>query len=102
MVYNIGVQKLIIQLFIGKSKNLVYYLEKTETFKGFVEFNSFEDLDFAPKGLKINCCSRFAFLTLDEDTQKIFVNILLVDPYYETPQILLFQSSNFFYERKGA
>jgi len=101
-MYNIGVQKLIIQLLIGEGKNLVYYLPQTETFKGFVEFNSFEDLGFVPTGLRINCCSRFAFLSLDEDTQKIFVNILLADPYYETPQILLFQSSNFFYERKGA
>ena len=70
-------------------------LTEHEQFMCFVDFNKDEDLGFFPKGLRIECCSKFAYIT--ENTSRkdpIFnVNVLLVDPYNDHPQIATFRST---------
>lgn len=54
-----------------------------------------EDLGFSSEGLRIEGCSKFAYLTIN--TQKkdpiANINVLLVDPYNDTPQICTFKST---------
>lgn len=54
---------------------------------GFVKFNKYQDVGFFPKGLNIDCCSKFLFLTTfrnkDEHYQSSTrLNLLVADPYY--------------------
>ena len=102
MMYNIGLQKLILQMFVCEHNQMIYEIPNKEKFFGFIEFSNFLDLGFIPKGLAQEACSHFAFLTLNKSSQKILVNVMLIDPYYSDIQISLFQSSSFFYEKLGA
>ena len=77
-------------MFIRSKKNMVYQIPKGYVFMDFIEFNGLDDLGFDSQDLKIEACSRFAFLTLHERTQRMLVNIMLIDPYYDTIQIALF------------
>jgi len=57
-----------------------------EKFVCFVSFNQFEDIGFYPVGLRVECCSHFAYLTTSKNTVDIKynrLNLLLIDPFYE-------------------
>ena len=68
-----------------------------EKFVCFLEFNEFEDIGFYPKGLRIECCSHFAFLTAGKGASSGFmhkncINLVLIDPFYEQTQVDHFRS----------
>ena len=46
---------------------MIYSIQENENFVDFIEFNSLKDLGFNIKGLRVEACSRFAFLTLDKN-----------------------------------
>jgi hypothetical protein len=48
-------------------KAYIIKIPEHERFLGFVDFNSFVDIGFYPKGLKIECCSHFTYLTTARD-----------------------------------
>ena len=66
-----------------------------DNFVCFLDYTSDEDLGFKPNGLRIEGCSKFAYLTVDISKKYpvCFVNILLVDPYNDVPQICTIKSS---------
>ena len=70
-------------------------LPEDENFINFIEFNDLEDLGIEASDLKIETCSRFAFLTEDLH-EKMRINVLLVDPYHEESEICLFRSNMVF------
>jgi len=49
-----------------------------------------KDIGFFPNNLRIEATSRFAYLT--QKANLMFINIILVDPYYEVCQIAQFTS----------
>ena len=102
MMYNLGLQKIVVQMFIGQHNQMIYKIPKTDKFLSFVNYHNFDDLGFKTDGLYLDGCSKFAYLTLNELTQKIFVNIMMIDPYFVEPQILHWKSSAFFYEKRGS
>jgi hypothetical protein len=58
-------------------------------------------MGFYSKGLRIECCSHFAFLTVGKgestgNVQKNRINLLLMDPFYEETQVAHFRSSTSF------
>ena len=67
-MYNIGIKRLVIQTYLDKANRMIYNLQENESFIDFIQFNKLEDLGFNDKGLKIEACSRFAFLTLNKET----------------------------------
>lgn len=75
---------------------LIYEIPDKEQLYSFITYNNLSDLGFTPKGMRIEGCSQFAFLTKNKKNSEIFVNMMLVDPYYDKPQISLFKSSSFF------
>ena len=75
---------------------MIYNLPESESFVDFIEYNRLKDLGFNEKGLKIEACTVFAFLTNDKIFQRLFINILLVDPYYDQTQICLYKSKKCF------
>ena len=66
----------------------MYEIPKDETFINFVNFEKLEDLGFKTGYLRIEACSRFAYLTRNEHTQYTYLNLMLIDPYYDATQIL--------------
>ena len=62
-------------------KEYILKLDKNEKFLSFVEFNCFTDIGFFPNYLSIECCSCFLYLT--KKCCKIYMNLLLVDPYFD-------------------
>ena len=48
---------------------MIYNLPENENFMDFIEYNKLKDLGFNEKGLKIEACSVFAFLTNDKLSQ---------------------------------
>lgn len=42
-------------------------MQPDEKFVCFIEFNKYEEIGFNPEGLRIECCSHFAFLTRKDD-----------------------------------
>ena len=87
-MYTIGLSTLVIQLLCGRKKSLIYKLPKDENFINFVKFNNLEDLGFKPAGLRIEACSRFAYLTTNQKSLRTYLNLLLIDPFYDNTQIL--------------
>ena len=65
-MYNIGIQKLVIQTYLEKGTRMIYNLSENESFIDFIEFNKLKDLGFNSKGLKIEACTVFSFLTIDK------------------------------------
>jgi hypothetical protein len=88
--------KLIIKNKLKGGASLLYEIPKTERFVSFADFNTFDDLGFTPGRLRIELCSNIVFLTQDRKDDSLFVNILLIDPYYDVPQLALFKSSQRF------
>ena len=67
----------------------------------FVQFNRYEDIGFFPTGLRVECCSSFAFLTAGAgsnagDPQHNRINLVLIDPFFQRTQMALFKSSTYF------
>ena len=85
-----------IQTYLEKGTRMIYNIAENENFVDFIEFNKLKDLGFHVKGLRIEACSRFAFLTLNKKSQRMFVNVLFVDPYYTDTEICLFKSKKSF------
>ena len=75
---------------------MVYSIPKDSNFVSFITFNNLEDLGFDEQNLKLATCSKIAFLTMNNDTKQMFVNILLIDAYEEKIQACLFKSSKGF------
>ena len=85
-----------IQTYLEKGTRMIYNIGENENFVDFIEFNNLTDLGFNVKGLRIEACSRFAFLTLNKKSQRMFVNVLFVDPYYTDTEICVFKSKKCF------
>ena len=86
---NLGDQRILLINKEMKKKKKVHILEldPNEKFVTFVQFNRYNDIGFYPKGLNIDCCARFYFITTkryktpdDIDTSNF--NLLLLDPYH--------------------
>ena len=70
-----------------------------DKFIGFVEFIDLMDIGFFPEDLRIECCSRFAYITRREgkhSTSENHLNLLLVDAFCPSLQAALFKSSTTF------
>ena len=48
-----------------------------------IMYNREKDIGFYPNGMKMEACSRFAFLTYDKKEKTIINNFLICDPYYD-------------------
>ena len=83
-------------MYLGKGNQMVFDISSHEKFISFIEFRSFEDIGLDPYGLKTSTCSIFAYLTIHKKYQRMHVNILLIDPYYEDMQISLIKSYRYF------
>ena len=104
MVSNLGETKLVIDNLLdpNENKKMILDLDQDEKFVCFVEFNSFQDIGFFPTNLDIECCSKFLFVTSPRMHSKDYgkgtfncLNLLLIDPYYETANVVLFKSVSF-------
>jgi hypothetical protein len=62
---------------------MILHIPDEEKFMGFIEFNSFFDVGFKPTGLSTNTSTKFAYLTVNDVTQKMVVNLLIIDPYFD-------------------
>jgi len=85
LCYNLGLTKIIAHNTLQGGKQFVIKLPDKQTFVNFVEFNKLDDIGFYPGKLRMEACSRFAFITLDHtNVNNPVYNIyfLLVDPYY--------------------
>ena len=69
---------------------MVYELPKKEKFLDFVDHNTFNDIGMVTDGLRIEASSCIPFLTLDKQRGQILLNVMMVDAYYDDPQISLF------------
>ena len=108
MASNLGQDKICIHVNLDQHnpKALIYELnaggdeDSHDTFYGFVDFNNFEDIGIDMRNIRINMCSRFVFLTkskhLYEGKHRIWMNLLLVDPYNTGIQASLFKSQKIF------
>lgn len=96
IVCNIGLEKLIIQNRLGQKASYIYDIMNNEHFAGFVQFQSLHSLGFNQRKMNLEACSRIVFLTRERETDRLFVNILFIDPYHEQCQIVLFKSRKFF------
>jgi hypothetical protein len=88
--YNLGDSKIVIQniLQLDNKRKYIINLMPDEKFVCFVHFNQFEDIGFYPQGLRIECCSHFAYLTAGRgdmagNITKNRINLILIDPFYE-------------------
>jgi len=59
----VGQRKIIIKNTLIDGKAYIYEMPHGEKFISFGEFNTFEDIGFYPKKLRIEMCSNFVFLT---------------------------------------
>lgn len=89
-INNVGLSKLIIKSKLKGGISFVYEIPKKERFLNFAKFNKYEDLGFYPKNLRIEMCSNLVFLTQNRADESIKVNLMLLDTYYEIPQVALF------------
>lgn len=62
---------------------MVHELPLDEKFSNFVQYNDFSDFGFDPFELKDQACSYFVFTTSQKKTKRIFLNVMLIDPYYD-------------------
>lgn len=95
-VYNIGNKKLIIQNTLKQGTSYVYTLSAYEYFFGFVEYHRLSSLGFNSSNFNIEGSSQVVFLTRNMKTNHVNINLLLVDPYYDPCNIVLFKSLRFF------
>jgi hypothetical protein len=96
---NIGSQKICVHLNLDASnaKAAVYEFNELsaveEEFMGFVDFKNFKEIGLDESNISINTTSRFVYLTRSRDIEKekdeaffkVWINLLLVDPYSPTP-----------------
>ena len=75
---------------------LIYEIPNDERFTCFVNFNEIKDLGFKPYDLKMEASTSMVFITSNRKTRREAINIMIIDPYYESFQISLFQSSSYF------
>ena len=75
-------------------------MEEDEQFIGFADFNSFEEIDFYPKNLHVECCSYFLYMSKQTDQVTGIVRnrlkLLLLDPFVAKLEGVLFSSSTYF------
>ena len=68
---------------------------------GFINFSKFKELGLDETNIKIDTCSRLVYLTRSKDHTtkgiKVWVNLLLVDPYGKLPHIAHFRSTKIFW-----
>lgn len=90
ITYNLGDSKIVIQniLQLDNKRKYIINLMPDEKFVCFVHFNQFEDIGFYPQGMRIECCSHFAYLTAGRgdmagNIKKNRINLILIDPFYE-------------------
>ena len=86
LCYNLGLTKIVAQNTLANGKQFIIKIPDGQTFVNFVDFDKLDDIGFYPNKLRLEACSRFAFITLDQKTiHNPMYNIyfLLVDPYYE-------------------
>jgi hypothetical protein len=80
-------------------KAYIINIPEDERFVGFVDFNSFVDIGFYPKNLKIECCSHFTYLTTGRDQEadqfSTKLNLLLVDPFPNEIKLAIFKSKGY-------
>lgn len=88
--------RIVIQIMMDSFKTLVYQIPNQQKFIDFVSFNNYKDLGFSGSDkLALEGCSRFAMLT-EDDFGRMFITIMLIDPYYEEPEIAFLSSTMFF------
>jgi hypothetical protein len=68
-------------------KMYILELNPSDKFVCWLNFNSFADIGFYPKDLKIECCSHFAFMTTgqgDNSGNQHYnkINLILMDPFF--------------------
>lgn len=85
MMHNIGLNRLIIQTYIGESRLMVYDLPKREKFIDFIDYNTYNDFGFKTDGLRIEASSCIPFITIDSHKERILLNVMMVDAYYDDP-----------------
>ena len=68
MIHNIGLNKLLISKYVRLKEKyeVVFDLQPHEDFVDFVEFNDIKAVGLNIEKLRIETCSRFAYLTLDK------------------------------------
>jgi|TARA_B110000285_G_C14883557_1_gene495092 hypothetical protein len=71
-------------------------LDNDEKFISFVEYNTYADIGFVPADLKIEMCSNFVFLVYCRKQKKILIKLILIDPYYDKYQFVVFTSKRSF------
>ena len=64
---------------------MVYELPKRERFIDFVDYNTYNDFGFKTDGLRIEASSCIPFLTIDSAKNRIYLNVMMVDAYYDEP-----------------
>jgi hypothetical protein len=94
--YNVGQNKLIFKNTLKDGASFVLEIPKSERFRSFANFNTFEDLGFFPNELNIEMCTNLVYLTQETGQEALIVNILLMDPYYDVCQIALLRSTTRF------
>ena len=102
IAYNMGDNRIFLQNIQQATPQVfVLEMEPDEQFLGFVEFRNYTDIGFYPKDIRIECCSKFLFMTkrknlASKDIQGNRLNLLLADPFYAEFQGAWFKSSTFF------
>ena len=103
LAYNLGDSKLVFQntLQVDPKRKFLLKLPAGERFVSFLQFNRYEDIGFFPTGLRVECCSSFAFLTAGAgaksgDVEYNRMNLVLIDPFYERTQVAHFKSSTYY------
>lgn len=79
---------------------MVFELPGDRTFMNFTNLNKLSDIGFNPSEIKDEACAEFVWTTVETKTKRIFVNVMLIDPYYDNVQISFFESSSFFEQKK--
>jgi hypothetical protein len=71
--YNLGDSKIVLQntLQLDSKRKYIIPMKSDEKFVCFVTFNQFEDIGFYPVGLRVECCSHFAYLTTGKNSGDI-------------------------------
>ena len=66
LCYNLGLTKIIAHNTLSDGKQYVIHLPEGHSFVNFIDFNKLDDIGFYPGKLRLEACSRFAFITLDQ------------------------------------
>lgn len=65
LCYNLGLTKIVAQNTLANGKQFIIKIPDGQTFVNFVDFDKLDDIGFYPNKLRLEACSRFAFITLD-------------------------------------